>query len=59
MPGKTTAAMAGWNALFAAFCFGGAVAVTEPWQRALLVVLGVAALASAASRARDDNLLPV
>jgi len=59
MPGKTTAAMAGWNALFAAFCVGGAVTVTEPWQRVLLVVLGAAALASAASRARDADLLPV
>ncbi|SEV89972.1 hypothetical protein [Halobacterium jilantaiense] len=58
MPGKTVAAIAGWNALFAAFCFGGAVTVTEPWQRALLVVLGASALASAASRARGGDLLP-
>jgi len=59
MPGKTPAAIAGWNALFAAFCIGGAFTVTEPWQRALLVVLGGAALASAVHRARDADLLPV
>jgi hypothetical protein len=51
--------MAGWNALFAAFCIGGAFTVTEPWQRALLVVLGGAALASAVHRARDADRFPV
>jgi len=59
MPGKTTAARVGWNALFAAFCLGGTFTVSEPWQRALLVVLGVAALASAVHRARGADLLPV
>lgn len=59
MPGKTAAAIAGWNALFAAFCLGGAVTVNEPWQRALLVVLGGAALASAVTRARRADIFPV
>jgi hypothetical protein len=59
MPGKSTAARAGWNALFAAFCLGGAFTVTESWQRALLAVLAVAAFASALQTARDGDLLPV
>lgn len=55
MPGKSPLARAGWDVLFGVVCLAAATSVGEPWQRALLAVLGGAAVVYGVRTARGTR----